>query len=316
MLDPTSLALRKDSFVDGELREHFSDLLYQVDLKDGQGAYVYVLLEHKSHAEPLVAFQLLRYLVRIWEQSLREESKGHLAPIIPVVVYHGSATWRAGLNFGALFGGPEPLRAYWPEFRYQLCDLSAYSDEEIKGEIILRVGLLLLKYIFREDVEEHLPGILALIRELRDQATALEYLETVLRYVALGTDKVTKEGLQRAVEAAFAGRGGAAMGKTLAEQWIEEGMQRGIQQGMQQGMQRGIQQGMQRGIQQGMQQGLLADAREALVDILEARFEKVPRDMLEVIKQSKDVSILKRLRRKAVMVRSMQEFAQTIGGLS
>ena len=292
VLDPTSLVLRKDSFVDGALKEHFSDLLYQVDLKDGQGAYVHVLFEHKSHVEPLVAFQLLRYLVRIWEQSLREESKGRLAPIIPVVVYHGSATWRVGLNFGALFGGPEPLRAYWPEFRYQLCDLSAYSDEAIKGEVILRVGLLLLKHIFWDDFEERLPDILALLRDLKDRTTALEYLETILRYVALGTDKMTKEGLQRAVEAAFAGRGGAAMGKTLAEQWIEEGMQRGIQQ------------------------GLLVDAREALVDILETRFEKVPRDMLEIIQQSKDVSILKRLRRKAVMVRSMQEFTQTIGGLS
>jgi hypothetical protein len=63
----------------------------------------------------------------------------------------------------------------------------------------------------------------------------LEYLETILRYVALGTDKVTEEGLQRAVETVFAERGGAAMGKTLAEQWIEEGLQQGIQQGMQQG---------------------------------------------------------------------------------
>ena len=88
VLDPASLTLRKDSFVDGALKEHFSDLLYQVDLKDGQGAYVYILLEHKSHAEPLVAFQLLRYLVRIWEQSLREGSGGRLAPIIPMVVYH------------------------------------------------------------------------------------------------------------------------------------------------------------------------------------------------------------------------------------
>ncbi len=139
LLEPTSLTLRRDSFMDENLGEHFSDLLYDVDLKTGDEAYVYVLFEHKSYVERLTAFQLLRYIVRIWEQALRE---GHSRPIpvIPIVVYHGRVDWRVGLNSSDLFRGPEALRAYWPSFAYELCDLSAYSDEEIKGEVRLRVG--------------------------------------------------------------------------------------------------------------------------------------------------------------------------------
>ena len=242
-------------------------------------------------------------MVRIWEQSLREESKGRLAPIIPVVVYHGSATWRVGLNFGALFGGPEPLRVYWPEFRYQLCDLSAYSDEAIKGGVILRVGLLLLKHIFQDDLEEHLPDILALLRDLKDQATALEYLETILRYVALGTDKVTKEGLQRAVETAFAERGGAAMGKTLAEQWIEEGLQQGLQQGMQRGMQQGMQQGLQQGLQRGIREGLLAGIELGL----ELKFGSAGLPLLPEIYKIEDVDVLRAIHQGLKMVTAVDE---------
>ena len=41
-LDEESIYLRKDSFVDKELRTYFSDLLYQASLKDGTDSYVYV----------------------------------------------------------------------------------------------------------------------------------------------------------------------------------------------------------------------------------------------------------------------------------
>ena len=103
--------LEQDSFIDDELREHFADLIFRVPLlDDSQGgvAFVYVLFEHKSYPEPLVAFQLLRYMVRMWERALRE---GNALPlIIPLVVYHGEQPWRVPQTFGELFDGPEALR--------------------------------------------------------------------------------------------------------------------------------------------------------------------------------------------------------------
>jgi predicted transposase/invertase (TIGR01784 family) len=72
VLDLNSLSLTKDSFIDEALQGHYSDLLYQVTRQDGKGAYVYVLLEHKSYADRWTVFQLLRYIVRIWEQELND----------------------------------------------------------------------------------------------------------------------------------------------------------------------------------------------------------------------------------------------------
>jgi len=60
LLDLASLEMVPGSFVDRELQEHFSDLLYKVALLDGSSAHVYILFEHKSYYEPLVALQLLR----------------------------------------------------------------------------------------------------------------------------------------------------------------------------------------------------------------------------------------------------------------
>jgi predicted transposase/invertase (TIGR01784 family) len=45
-LDLASLDIHKDSFVDPELQEHFSDILYKVALPAGREAFVYVLFEH------------------------------------------------------------------------------------------------------------------------------------------------------------------------------------------------------------------------------------------------------------------------------
>jgi uncharacterized membrane protein len=44
---------------------------------------------------------------------------------------------------------PESFQPYLPEYRYLLTDLSHLRDEDIKGEIILRLGLGVLKYIFQ-----------------------------------------------------------------------------------------------------------------------------------------------------------------------
>ena len=82
LLDLSTLEIKKDTFVDEELVEHFSDILYQLKFRNGQKTQVYVfpkgtraVIEHKSYSDSLVAFQLLRYMIRIWELELKHQSK-------------------------------------------------------------------------------------------------------------------------------------------------------------------------------------------------------------------------------------------------
>lgn len=58
-LDPDRLEIRKDSFIDPDLQEHFSDILYRIGLAGGG----------ESYPDPRIAWQLLRYMTRIWEQA-------------------------------------------------------------------------------------------------------------------------------------------------------------------------------------------------------------------------------------------------------
>ena len=88
--------------------------------------------------------------------------RGRLWPVIPVVVYHGATGWTVATNFQSMFELPEALRPYVPEYRYHLSDLSAYSDEELKRTAELGTGLLVLKHIFRPELRDHLPEMIAL----------------------------------------------------------------------------------------------------------------------------------------------------------
>jgi hypothetical protein len=126
-LNLETLQPAKDSFVDDELRDHFTDLLYETRLQDDTLAYVYLLFEHKSYSEPWTAFQLLRYMVRIWEYVLEQHQVTILPPIIPLVVYHGEERWQVDVRFRQLVTACPPLADYVPDFRYELYDLSMYS---------------------------------------------------------------------------------------------------------------------------------------------------------------------------------------------
>lgn len=227
VLDLASLTINKDTFIDPELQPHFSDLLYEVKLVDQASAYIYLLFEHKSYAEPLIAFQLLRYMTRIWEQALKE--KQALVPIVPLVLYHGRSRWSISPHFRDLFELPDVLRPYLPDYRYEVYDLSQYDEAEIKGEIILQVVLRLLKYILRSEINERLSDTLALLLKLSEQETALQYLQTFLRYVSQGAPQLTEASLQAAVSNLF--REGEALMPTLVEQWMERGEAKGLQKG-------------------------------------------------------------------------------------
>jgi predicted transposase/invertase (TIGR01784 family) len=226
-LDLSALTLEKDSFVDPDLQQHFSDLLYRAHAATDKAAtdkevYIYLLFEHKSYPDAMTPLQILGYVVRIWEHLQRPDRLLFLPPILPLVIYHGRRAWRIPVDFGALFTGPESLRPFHPAFQYMLFDLSAYSDDEIRGAVIMQATLLVMKHIFDPGLAERLPEILKLLRELTRQETGLQYLYTLLRYVSQGSNNISVTAIRQAVKTAFSMQGGDFMG-TAAQEWIEEG---------------------------------------------------------------------------------------------
>jgi hypothetical protein len=110
-------------------------------------------------------------------------------------------------------------------------DLSAYRDEELRGAVLLQVALLTLKYVFRDELRERLPGILGLLRALERSSRGLDFIRALLRYLAqvASTDRLSETDLRQAVTQALSGGGELMM--TIAEQWEQQGIEKGIEKG-------------------------------------------------------------------------------------
>ena len=86
--DWNSLTLEPGSYVDEALKERQSDLLFRANIA-GTVSRFYLLFEHQSDPDVRMPFRLLRYMIRIWEQTERADAETRLPAIIPVVLSHG-----------------------------------------------------------------------------------------------------------------------------------------------------------------------------------------------------------------------------------
>ena len=237
ILDMDSLVLAEGSFVDAELRESHSDLLYSVRFRDGRTGLIYILLEHKSSPDPMTPFQLLRYMVRIWESQQRDNVA--LSPIIPLILYHGETEWNTSRTMQDIIDAPPEMQCYVPQFESQLIDLSQYSDSELKEKVLYNAALTVLKYIRSRELPLRLPGIVQLFAQLTEERRGLECLRAALVYLSNGTDRINRQQLIEVVRNTL-NKQEESMMPTIAEEWIQEGRVEGRVEGLEEGLHAGI----------------------------------------------------------------------------
>jgi predicted transposase/invertase (TIGR01784 family) len=149
-IDWPSLRRVDATFVDEELREQQADLLFAATI-GGRHALVYLLLEHKSSDVHFTAFQLLGYIVRIWEQFRRDLPEArHLPPILPYVLHHGAKAWQSARDLRALIdldALPQSLVDLQPQFRFVLDDLGVCDAEALHRRRLAVQSLLPLLHL-------------------------------------------------------------------------------------------------------------------------------------------------------------------------
>jgi predicted transposase/invertase (TIGR01784 family) len=191
-MDLSKLSLEAGSFVDEALRSRHTDLLYTVPL-DGRLARIYVLFEHQSTPERWMALRLLGYMLRIWDSCL-ESNPDHLPVIIPVVLHHSDAGWRAPTSFEALVDPPPEAAPFTPHFSFALDDLGLHSDAALReraASAFTRLVLLALQQTRgASDVTRLLNSWSDLINELLRAPDGRSALTLILRYTmaVLGPD--------------------------------------------------------------------------------------------------------------------------------
>lgn len=243
-LDLQTLNLENASFVDDDLNQHFSDLVYTCSSKDNM-INICLLFEHKSAPEKHISIQLNRYLSSAWHTCIKQAAP--LVPIIPIVFYHGVQSWQPQSIAESMSHSGILFERYIPDFDFVFIDLAQYSWDTIKNELFdlasVKMGLLVFKYIFKpQELEQILQQFFEIGRAYFDDNKGIKFLETVLKYIYWSTD-IKKEKMAEALTAITPK--GRDLAMTTAEKLIEQGIQQGIQQGVQQGVREGLREGIE-----------------------------------------------------------------------
>jgi len=218
------------SFVDEELRQHHSDLLFRMQLNTGADAFAYVLMEHKSSPDAAARLQLLRYIVKVLVNWYEQNKRLPLPPLLPVLIHQGPGEWRISCEFLDLFGAvPEILRDHLPSFRHALVDLEGVADDRLSADPRLRAHLKALKYARRPDLPEKVDVLLA-------EAPVLEVLDValILTYIDRGSVAVSSEVIRAVLRRLVPDREEEIMGH-LTQPYFAKGLAEGRVEGRAEG---------------------------------------------------------------------------------
>lgn len=224
--DFSTLKIEPGSFVDGDLKQHYSDILYSLKVNGIKG-YVYLNVEHQSTPQELMPFRMLRYKVAIMQQHLAGGNK-KLPIVIPMLFYHGKGQYPYSLRLIDCFDNPEFAKEHFFDDPLTI-DLNLMSDEEIYKHKKLAFLEIVQKHIFTRDLDyiaDHISKLVKITQPEHDLFNSLVYY-MLLKGETANVDSVIEKL------------------KTIED--YEEDVMNAAQQLKQQGLQQGLQQGREEG---------------------------------------------------------------------
>lgn len=150
LCDLTTLKLEPNSFIDENLRQYYSDILWSVKTEEGMG-YIYVVIEHQSKAEELMAFRMMRYSIAAMQNHLDAGYK-ELPLVIPMLFYHGCRSpYPYSLCWLDEFAEPAIARKIYSS-AFPLVDITVVPDDEIMQHRKMALLELIQKHIRQRDL--------------------------------------------------------------------------------------------------------------------------------------------------------------------
>ncbi|MEV0076601.1 Rpn family recombination-promoting nuclease/putative transposase [Nocardia neocaledoniensis] len=146
------------TFVSKHLAHAESDVLYRSTIDGDRPAYIYVLHEHQSSVDKLMAFRLLEYVLSIWKHHRKTHPGGSdvLSFVLPIVTCANpkGGSWTASTQLADLIDVDDEVRIeldpYLPRLGYLLNDLTATPLAEILARLgtpATRILQVLLKVV-------------------------------------------------------------------------------------------------------------------------------------------------------------------------
>ncbi|MFZ1748645.1 MAG: Rpn family recombination-promoting nuclease/putative transposase, partial [Saprospiraceae bacterium] len=197
-LELSTLKVLQESYMNEELQEHFSDLVFEVSLLNDieVKADLVLLFEHKSSPDRHVLIQVGHYMFAHWYSCLSQ--KKTLKVIIPVIYYQGKQEWQLA-DLSTLFRDyPEYIKEFVPKLRHIFFALNTISQNKIETmrDAMMAAAVVAQKWRFDpgklKDDFERIFGLFPM------ESHNLNFLEMIIVYI-LNVSNVTEKVLAESI---------------------------------------------------------------------------------------------------------------------
>ncbi|MEW5189208.1 Rpn family recombination-promoting nuclease/putative transposase [Citrobacter freundii] len=225
-----TLKLEPGSFIEEDLRDSYSDVLWSLKTRTGKG-YIYALIEHQSSSDVHMAFRMMRYAIAAMQNHL---DAGHktLPLVVPILFYHGvDSPYPYSLCWLDEFDDPETARQLYGS-AFPLVDITVVSDDEIMQHRRMALLELVQKHIRERDLMVLVDNLVALL--VKGYANDSQ-VETLFNYLMQSGSAPRFEAFIREVALRVPQHKERLM--TIAECLRESGRRRGLLEGKLEGKQ-------------------------------------------------------------------------------
>jgi predicted transposase/invertase (TIGR01784 family) len=241
LLDLNSITFNNTSYISSDLRESLSDVVVSCKLKNiDYTLELCFLLEHKSYKDEHAILQIDEYLIKAYQTQYKNNKE--LKLIVPLLYYHGEDDWQMKDLKEFFPRYPQEFHKYIPTHESIFVSLKDMTEEQIFNFQNNMLISTILVQKNRNDADKMAESLQKIINFF-DPYTHGNFIKSILVYSTVTA--IRKEEILRSITKLPPKIKEDMV--TLAEQWINEGIERGIEQGIE----RGIEQGIERGIEQG-----------------------------------------------------------------
>ena len=180
LVDFNKLELQPRTQSNAVRRESIVDVLFKTKISE-QDAYIYLLVEHQSSPDPLMAFRVLQYTTNAIFEHLKTHKSTKIPLIYPLVVYHGTP-YQFVTDIKKLVDAPTEIVDKYFLKPFQLLDLNQIDDEAIKEHTWSGILEFVLKHIFERDFLPYLSEVTPILNFLIEN-NGIDICGIVLQYV-------------------------------------------------------------------------------------------------------------------------------------
>ena len=198
-LNLETLTVLKDTYINETLKEHFSDLVFEVSLKSNNSVKtdVVLLFEHKSSPDRNVLFQIGYYMFAHWTKCLTQNKEPK--PIIPIIYYQGKKNWKVESLLDFFKNYPKEVKDFLPRLKHIFIDLKTISKDQLMDMRSTMMKAAILAQQWRINPTKLKEDFERIFRLLPLEGTNRNFLEMIVVY-ALNVSEITEAQLGQTIK--------------------------------------------------------------------------------------------------------------------